>query len=259
MMDHTVDGDRLPLDEWSQVIAIAELIAADHGTESEIAAHLGLFIEGSNGERAPNRSLVQPRIQLVKMPLYIRNAMEKRCRLGDGNIRWSHIAKLAKVWKAEFPTYPLGDGPLLKAEFDRLTAPKDADVKAAIQPVTQARAATLISAAQSQTGKELVAATIKNDGNQAFLAIDSKLRQLEAAAHALDALVWKYALDSEELADTIAEYDASLVEQTAEVEVIDEVASPDEVAAAAKLIAADAAMETVECLPPSDSAMIAVS
>lgn len=262
MMDHTVDGDRLALDEWSQVIAIAELIAAEHGTESEIAAHLGMFLtDPTTGARVPNRSLVQPRVQLVKMPLYIREAMEKRCRLNEGNIRWSHIPKLHKVWKAEFPSYPLGDGPLLKAEFEKLTAPKDDTAKSAIQQVTQARAATLISAAQSQTGKELVAASIKNDGNQAFMAIDSKLRQLEAAAHALDALVWRFGLSSSELATTIADYDASLIEEpTVEDEASgDEVASTEEVAAAAKLIAADAAMENVECAPTSTSEAPAAS
>lgn len=208
MMDHTSDGDRLKLDPWSECLAVAGLLAVNHGTEAEIAAHLGLFTnDAKTGQRVANRSYIQPRVQLFKLPPYIREAMEKYCRTKEGLIRWGMIPKLYKIWRGEFADHPTGDGPLLKAEFEKLTQPKDAPTKATV-PLNDSRAATLISGCTSDVTRNLVASLIKNDGNASFHTLDTRVAQLEAAGAALEAVCWKFSIAVTDLPGIVAEFKA---------------------------------------------------
>lgn len=140
-VDHSVDEDRVPLDEFGEFLAIRQLVRAGYDTQAGIADKMGWFkTNKKTGEREPNRSKVQPRVNLAQLPQFVQDEMARYCaEPSASNLRWSHVATLYKAYNEEFSAYPNGDGPLFRAEWAKATAGPDAtDGKVPVKPITPA-------------------------------------------------------------------------------------------------------------------------
>lgn len=126
-IDHSADEDRVPLDEWSIYLAVKQLAQVGIDTQERIAEKLGLFYTKGKKKGQPNRSYVQPRLNLARMPDKVEDAMRQYTLDKDNTaIRWSHIAVLYKAYNTEFVEHPDGDGPLFTAEWEKAITPPTA-------------------------------------------------------------------------------------------------------------------------------------
>jgi len=120
-IDHGADEDREPLDEWSMFLAIQQLVQALGDSQEKIAIHLGLFHTKGKNKGKPNRSFVQPRVNLARLPRFVQDEMKKYCENVDSTpLRWSHLATLYKAYNQEFLEYQDGSGPLLQAAWKKI-------------------------------------------------------------------------------------------------------------------------------------------
>jgi ParB-like nuclease family protein len=130
-VDHSRDFDTVPLDEFSEFLAIKQLVKAGYLTESGIAEKLGKFKKDSKtGAETPNRSWVQPRVALARLPQFVQDEYQKLWESGSAStpVRVSMILKpLSKTFNEEYATYPNGDGPqFAKVWAECLTMPEAA-------------------------------------------------------------------------------------------------------------------------------------
>lgn len=194
-IDHSSDEDRVPLDEWSTFLAIQQLVKVGMDTQERIAIKLGLWIKGK-GKNAgqPNRSFVQPRVNLARLPQFVQEQFEKLCREGkDGSpVRWLDVAKLYKAFFAEYTQHPEGDGPgFQKVWKDVMTPPTvedsdDSAIGSASEPkeLSPAEAIKRSQAASSEGLKyALLVVTRQSDRNLA--EIDAKILEGETAIRVL--------------------------------------------------------------------------
>lgn len=123
-IDHSTDEDRVPLDEWSVYLAIKQFSKIGIDTQERIAEKLGLFYTKGKQKGQPNRSYVQVRLNLARLPQFVEDEM-RRYTLDKDNtaIRWSHVAVLYRDYNTEFVEYPSGNGPLFKAEWQKAITP----------------------------------------------------------------------------------------------------------------------------------------
>jgi len=99
-IDHSHDEDRTPLDEWSEFLAIKQLVLNGMDTETNIARKLGKFHQKGKRVGEPNRSFIQPRTRLAKLPAFVQAEYEKYC--ADRNstaFRIGMSADLAKAYR----------------------------------------------------------------------------------------------------------------------------------------------------------------
>lgn len=101
--DHSSELDRVGLDDEGIFYAVKQLVKA-LGTESQadLAAKLNLYIEDKQtGTMKPNRSFIQQRVNLARLPDFVQKEFIKLMRDGKNstNVRWSHVAKLFKLYK----------------------------------------------------------------------------------------------------------------------------------------------------------------
>lgn len=128
-IDHSVDEDRVPLDEWSIFLAIKQLVGTGADTQDRIATKLGLFKTTGKGKGQPRREYVQVRVNLVRLPSFVQDEIRKLTLDKDSTlIRWNHIPRLYKVYNAEYTTCPggaAGKGPEFTALWKELTTPPE--------------------------------------------------------------------------------------------------------------------------------------
>ena len=125
-IDHSTAEDRVPLDEWSIYLAIKQLVQIGMDTQEKIAEKLGLFYVKGKNIGKPNRSIVQPRANLVKLPAYVEIEMEKHCADPDSsNIRWPHIGRLFTAFNREFIEHPDADGPEFTELWESIMSPPE--------------------------------------------------------------------------------------------------------------------------------------
>jgi len=123
-IDHSADEDRVPLDEWSIYLAIKQLAQVGIDTQERIAEKLGIFYTKGKKKGQPNRSYVQPRLNLARLPGKVEDEMRQYAIDKDNTaIRWSHLAKLYQAYNTEYVEYPNGDGPLFTAEWNKAITP----------------------------------------------------------------------------------------------------------------------------------------
>ncbi|MEE9548684.1 MAG: hypothetical protein V3V68_04950 [Nitrosomonadaceae bacterium] len=128
-IDHSKDEDRVPLDEWSVYLAVKQLAKVGVDTQERIAEKLGIFYTKGKKKGQPNRSYVQPRLNLARLPDKVEKAIRQYTIDRDNTaIRWSHLASLYKAYNTEFVEYPDGNGPLFTAEWNKAITPPTATV-----------------------------------------------------------------------------------------------------------------------------------
>lgn len=122
-VDHGPDEDRVPLDDWSVFLAVKQLVKLGFGQE-KIALKLGLKV-GTKGQ--PNRSWVQPRCNLARLPRFVQDEYEKLLTIGKDAtaVRIPDIAPLYKAYHVEYVEHPDGDGPEFQAAWLSAMTPHD--------------------------------------------------------------------------------------------------------------------------------------
>lgn len=180
-IDHSSDLDREPLDQWSEFQAIQQLVQVGHDSQEAIATKLGINHTKGKNKGTPNRSYIQPRVNLSRLPGFIQEEFEKYCEKPDTTaVRWSAIAALYKAYNKEMVEFPNGDGPLLKEAWAKALEPK---VKEPVNEVTghnltPSDARKKVAVCSSLLLKTaLLAAT--GQGTTDLVSIDYKIRILE--------------------------------------------------------------------------------
>lgn len=139
-IDHSEAEDRVPLDQWGEVLAVKQLVRAGYDTQAGIAKKLGQF--DRKGE--PNRSWAQVRVNLVRLPAFIQEEFRKL--LTDGKtatkVRMNMIPELFEIWNEEFALgYATKTGPKLAARWQEIMNPPEDDLEGG-QTASTPRAAT---------------------------------------------------------------------------------------------------------------------
>lgn len=96
-MDFDARADKRELDGWELFLAVRILVREGIHTEATIAQILGLVTKKEDGTVVPNRSMVQPRVRLAKMPVEVQELFKPVLR-GDKKatpLRVRHIQTLA--------------------------------------------------------------------------------------------------------------------------------------------------------------------
>ena len=127
-IDHSPDEDRVPLDEWSQYMAIRQLVAAGIDTQERIAIKLGLFISRGKKAGQPNRSYVQVRVNLARLPEFVQKEYRKLTLNKDTTcVRWANVAALYKAYNEEYLQGNMeGNGPEFQKVWQKIITPPEA-------------------------------------------------------------------------------------------------------------------------------------
>ncbi len=135
--DHSAQQGQVGLDMWSQFLQIMQLMKNGVNSQSEVAAKVGEFKE-ENGELVPNRSKVQQRCSLARLPQFIIDEFEILMRQKDpefiearGDITTlARFGKIAGLWAAHLEDQKKGifdsvkGGPALQAKWATVIEPK---------------------------------------------------------------------------------------------------------------------------------------
>jgi len=188
-IDHDPAADREPLDQWSQFLAIRQLVGIGEG-QAEIATILGIFHTKGKTPGAPNRSYVQIRANLARLPQFVQSEMEKAVYSPKSTpMQWQKINGLFGVFGKEYANYPAGDGPLFRVAWDEVMSPKDKGDEATqtAKSLTPKQAVDRGQTARSEIVKRvLLAAT--GQGGETLTDCDDYAVSLEIAASALATL-----------------------------------------------------------------------
>jgi len=188
-IDHGPQEDRVPLDEWSQFIAIKQLMRAYSGeSQAKIAERLGILHVKGKTPGQPNRSFVQVRVDLARMPAFVQEEYRKLCVIGKDvtPVRWDDVKKLVAVFRAEYASYPEGDGPQFRTAWAKIMTPAptngDPEKKPkSLSPDSATGKAQLCSSRYIK--RVLLAAT--NQGDTDLATIDATLASVEADSEIL--------------------------------------------------------------------------
>ena len=187
-IDHSPDEDRVPLDEWSIFMAIRQLTKGGMDTQERIAEKLGLFMLKGKNRGKPNRSYVQPRVELARLPEHVQDEYRKLSIDRDTTlVRWPKVHGLYKVYNEEYLKGHLsGDGPKFVALWKSITTPPEASDDADDSPENAPRELTPAEAVKrSQSASSLglktalLAVTRQSDAD--LSAIDARLVKAESA------------------------------------------------------------------------------
>lgn len=133
-VDHGAGEDRVKLDDWSQFLAIRQLMQAWPGeSEARIAQKLGIIhLKGKNRDK-PNRSHVQPRVNLARLPIFVQQQFRLLWEEGKDAtpVRVADIKSLYAVFNEEFGKYEdsdeyrgeFGIGPAFRVKWEDLMNP----------------------------------------------------------------------------------------------------------------------------------------
>ena len=242
-IDHSTDEDRVPLDEWSVFLAIQQLVQMGMDTQEQIAEKLGITHSKGKNKGQPNRSFIQPRVNLSRLPQFVQDTMRQYTLDKDNTpLRWSHVATLYKAFHGEYLDHPEGDGPVFQEAWKKATTPPvkddaagdDADKR---KDLTAADAVKRSQAASSKgLATVLLAVTGQGDGNLAD--VDRCIAEGETAIATLAAIAeYLGQKDFVELVDNSREQAAAAAavaaDETADDAVVADAAADETAVAAA--------------------------
>lgn len=190
-IDHSSDEDRVPLDDWSIFLAIKQLVKVGIDSQERMAIKLGLYISANTKKKGqPNRSYVQTRVNLARLPEFVQDEIRKLTLDKDSTLlRWAHVAGLYKVYNREYTTYPECNGPEFQALWKKCTTPPEA-IDTDSDDVTEPKElspAEAIKRSQSASSKGLkTALLIVTKQSDADLAdLDERMVAAESALRTL--------------------------------------------------------------------------
>ena len=126
--DHSGDEDRVGLGDWGQFLAIKQLMRVfPNDSQATIAAKMGIYHVKGKKAGEPNRSFVQPRADLARLPIFVQDEFRKLWDDSDGKsktpVRVENIKILAETYRAEYAAYPDGNGPEFSAVWNKIMNP----------------------------------------------------------------------------------------------------------------------------------------
>jgi hypothetical protein len=184
-IDHSDEMDREPLDDEGLFNAVSQLAKAGL-TQEKIATHLNLWkTEKKSGKRVPNRSLVQRRVELAKLPQRIQDEYRQLMQKGlDATpVRWSMIPALYKEFSKTFDTAP--DGTIeFWEKWDKCCTPSEDKAEKGKSPGGRAlspkKATEKAQLAQSKSIRDLMLCVV-GLGEKTFDEIDKAVVLAETA------------------------------------------------------------------------------
>lgn len=216
-IDHGPDEDRVALDEFGEFLAIRQLVRAGYDTQTGIAEKMGWYkVSKKTGIKEPNRSKVQQRCNLVQLPQFVQDEMQRYLEEpSQSNLRWSHIAKLYKVYGEEYRAFPDGNGPLFQAAWKEcLAGPAVTGTGVPIKPITPADAEKRSKLVGSRNLRDALM-TFAGVGQATLSDIDGAIVRAEAAEATLSEIA-DY-LGENDFADLVAEARSAAVAKAAEI------------------------------------------
>ncbi len=203
--DHSKVNGEVGLDDWSQFLAIRQLIRLGVNTQAEIAAKAGEFKLGDNGELVPNRSKIQQRCNLARLPQFIIDEFEKKFRVTDLEFVAARggmdaiatpvgVGKIAGLWAAHQEDRKAGHfnsvegGPKLQAKWAEVlkVAPVDVEQETAVPTVV-----ILKKWAESVTDdiiSEVLTKAAGQETSRSFDDLDADMLRLRKAHQTLEDL-----------------------------------------------------------------------
>ncbi len=188
-IDHSSDEDRVPLDEWSIFLAIRQLVGVGLDTQEDIARKLGLYKTKGKDVGKPNRQIVQPRVNLARLPRFVQDEFAKLCLdKASTAVRWNHITALYKAYNVEYVEHPNADGPLFQEAWAKALTPIERK-----ETSNNARELTPASAVQrsqaaSSAGLKTALLVVTNQSDANLASIDAKILEGETALTLLTAI-----------------------------------------------------------------------
>lgn len=174
-IDHSKDEDRVPLDSWSEFMAIRQLAQVGIDSQEKIAEKLGIFYAKGKNAGQPNRSYVQPRLNLARLPGFVQEQFEAYCDDVDSSpVRWSMVAGLYKVFNGEYLEHPEGNGPLFTEAWAKAMTPPDQKPKVDRRAFSPADAHKRAQAANSPLLSQALL-SVTGQSETPLTTIDSKI------------------------------------------------------------------------------------
>lgn len=188
-LDHSDDEDREPLDEWGEFLSVKQLLRAGYSTQKDIAATLGKFNKAGD----PNRSYIQQRVNLARLPLFVQEEMKKYCLEGSEStlLRWSHVPGLYSLYNEECDKgHLLEPGPKFKERWAEIMDPEEQDKKP--KALTRKSIIDKAKITGSRFARNLLLYVAQEpvieDDQKVVLEWDTIERELNEAEAALDAM-----------------------------------------------------------------------
>lgn len=230
--DHSKDEDRVPLDDWSLFLAIKQLLRAWPGdSETRIAEKMGIYSTKGKNAGKPNRSFVQDRVALARLPIFVQEQFRLLWEVGKDvtPVRVAHIKQLKAIFSKEFNTYPDGDGPEFSTKWREIMNPApesdgtDSDDQQEPKDLKVSAAKDRAMGCNSKLAKRFLLA-VTNQGGDA-VELDAQIAQAEADSEILADIREYLGLDDyAELVNNSREArlsrEAAEAEQSAEAEVL---------------------------------------
>lgn len=189
-IDHSTDEDREPLDEWSQFQAIRQLVLIGLDSQEGIANKLGIFHTKGKNKGQPNRSFIQPRVNLARLPQFVQDEMRVYCDNPKNTaMRWSKLATLYKLYNKEFSEHPNGNGPEFSKAWDAalVVPPKVEKASDNTHALTAKDAAKRAQACSSSLLRDALL-TVTGQGSIDLATIDKAIKEAQDAQTAFNAL-----------------------------------------------------------------------
>ncbi len=188
-IDHSSDEDRVPLDEWSIFLAIRQLVGVGIDTQENIARKLGLYKTKGKDLGKPNRQIVQPRVNLARLPRFVQDEFGKLCLDKSSTaVRWSHISGLYKAYNTEYVEHPNADGPLFQAAWEKALTPIERQETTNDAKELSPASAVQRSQAASSEGLKSVLLVVTNQSDLNLATIDAKILEGETALSLLTSI-----------------------------------------------------------------------
>lgn len=188
-IDHSPDVDRVPLDEWSIFLAIAQLQAAGYDTQDAIARKLGLLKTGGKTDGQPRREYVQQRCNLARLPQFVRDEFRKLTLSKDDTpVRWHHIPKLFKAYNEEYLEYDNGDGPAFQKVWAEVMTPPQVNASGEKPKTLSPADAVKRSQAADSVGLSRALLAITRQGKHNLADVDKMILAGEDALYTLECI-----------------------------------------------------------------------
>lgn len=179
-MDFDDRAGKRGLDGWELFLAVRILVKEGIHTEATIAQILGLVKDDGNGGTVPNRSLVQPRVRLAKMPVFVQD-MFKPVLQGNRDVtplRVKHIQQLATAFRKgkENP-----DAPVFKEKLDELKnldAPSPSGGDDSATPIKHKDLKGRMNSFDSPIMRKILHVICFGEGADTLASLDSELVRL---------------------------------------------------------------------------------
>lgn len=216
-VDHGPDEDRVPLDEFGEFLAIKQLMHAGYDTQTGIAEKMGWYkVSKKTGIKEPNRSKVQQRCNLVQLPQFVQDEMQRYLEEpSQSNLRWSMIQNLTTIYNKEYREFPNGNGPLFQEAWQKaLAGPTVTGTGVPIKPITPADAEKRSKLVGSRNLRDALM-TFAGVGQATLSDIDGAIVRAEAAEATLSEIA-DY-LGENDFAELVTEARNAAVAKAAEI------------------------------------------